>query len=466
MGHFLRLGRPPRLTFSWHALWTSVWLSVLFLVAYSVSNWLTSLRSDHTTWAYAWEAYIPFIPAMILPYMSIDLFFVLAPFIMIDRRDRIVFAWRIALTILAAALCYLLFPLVLAVERPVVDGWLGMIFNPFVAMDKPHNLLPSLHVALGTILATYYLGRSTGWWRVGLGAWFVLIIISTLFTWQHHAIDLAGGFVLGVLALHVAQRKHLWLPVERNPRVAVYYGVGAVLLVALGWFLRPMGIVLLWPACAMLLMSQANLWLGPGIFRKQRGRLPWLTWIALWPVLIGQQLSLWWYARQGDAWNVIDHNVWVGRVLTAREAARAKAQGVHAVLDLTGEFTENRVFRSMPYLNLPVLDLTCPTDAQIADAMAFIRAHQSRGAVYIHCKIGYSRSAAIAGAWLLEEGKANDVARLIDQLKRARPQIVIRPEIRRLFESLVERLAARRASLATGGASAASAEAVYQQVWR
>lgn len=455
MGHFLRLGRPPRLKFSGHALWTSIWLSVLFLVVYSSSNWLTTLRSDVGTWAYDWEVWIPFVPAMIIPYMSIDLFFVVAPFILVDQRARVVFGRRIALTILIAALCYLMFPLVLVMDRPRVEGWLGLIFNPFVSMDKPHNLLPSLHIALGVLLAECYLRRSTGWWRIGLAGWFTLICLSTLLTWQHQVVDLAGGVLLALVVLHCVQRQPLKLPVEPNPRIGAYYGLGAALLLVWGWWLQPLGAVLLWPAGSLLLLAMANLWLGPGVFRKRQGRLPWLTRVTLWPVLWGQRASLWWYAREGDVWNEVDHHVWVGRLLSDAQARQAIAQGVVATIDLTGEFSEARPLLDLPYLNLPVMDLTCPNADQLERAMAFIEEHQPRGVVYVHCKIGYSRSASVAGAWLLRKDPTLDVAGVVRQLKSARPTIRIRPEIRRLFERLVQANASVRRNPSPGAPATA-----------
>ena len=47
-----------------------------------------SRRSAHDvgTWVFAWERLIPFVPLMIVPYMSIDLFFVAAPFLCTDAR--------------------------------------------------------------------------------------------------------------------------------------------------------------------------------------------------------------------------------------------------------------------------------------------------------------------------------------------------------------------------------------------
>ena len=46
------------------AVWTSVLLSLLFLVVYGSTNWLTAQRpdSDIRTWYFAWElALIPYV---------------------------------------------------------------------------------------------------------------------------------------------------------------------------------------------------------------------------------------------------------------------------------------------------------------------------------------------------------------------------------------------------------------------
>ena len=50
------------------------------------------------------------------------------------------------------------------------------------------------------------------------------------------------------------------------------------------------------------------------------------------------------------------------------------------------------------------------------------------GRVYVHCKIGYSRSAAVVGAWLVASGAARSADEAIARLRAARPSIVIRPE--------------------------------------
>src|SRR5687767_3964897 len=125
---------------------TSALLSLLFLVVYGTCNYIASRRTDVGTLYFEWERYIPFVPLMIIPYMSIDLFFVAAPFLCRDERELETLRKRIVFVIAVAGACFLLFPFRFAFERPQASGWLGAIFNWFRTMDQPYNLLPSLHI--------------------------------------------------------------------------------------------------------------------------------------------------------------------------------------------------------------------------------------------------------------------------------------------------------------------------------
>jgi hypothetical protein len=154
-------------------------------------------------------------------------------------------------------------------------------------------------------------------------------------------------------------------------------------------------------------------------------------------MLAAQYLSWLFYKRQGDAWNSVSSNVWIGRWLTKDEAAAAVEQGVTAVIDLSDAFSEVGPFLAVTYRHLPVLDLTAPTTFQLAEAVAFINEHSQEGVVYVHCKIGYSRSAAVVGAWLLASGRAASVDDAVALLRAARPTIVIRPEVYRALSDFV-----------------------------
>jgi membrane-associated phospholipid phosphatase len=422
---------------------TAVLLSLLFLVVYGGCNWITAQRTDVGTWYFAWERYIPFVPLMILPYMSIDLFFVAAPFLCRDRSELALYSRRISFAIVAAGVCFLLMPLTLAVERPAATGWLGVIFDWFRGLDQPYNLFPSLHITLRTILADLYVRRTRGLTRVATHVWFSLIGFSTILTYQHHVVDIAGGFVLAAICFYLFRETPFRLPVVRNLRVGSYYALATLgaLAVAAVW---PWGRWLLWPAVALGLVTAAYYGLGPGVYRKSAGRLPLSARLLLAPVLVGQHLSLLYYRRQCRPWDEVAPGVLIGRHLRPAEAVEALRQGVTAVLDLAPEFSEAPPFLGVTYRYLPVLDLTAPTADQLREAATFITEQAAQGKVYVHCRIGYSRSAAVIGAYLLASGQANTVGEAVQLLRKARPSIVIRSEVWEALHAL-ERTLSRSA---------------------
>jgi membrane-associated phospholipid phosphatase len=420
---------------NWSAARTSAFLSILFLVVYGATNRLTGLRSDVPSVYFEWERHTPFIPLIFIPYVSIDLLFIIAPFLARTDRQRRTLASRLAAATILGGLCFLLFPLRFAFDRPPVDGLLGMGFDAFRQMDQPFNQCPSLHVALAAILLPEYLRRFKGVLGLGIALWFVLIVLSAVLTWQHHIIDVAGGFALATLCFYLFQDEPLRKPVTPNRRIAMYYGAGAVILVALALLTRPWSLLFLVPAFSLALTTAAYLTLGPGIYRKHNGRVTPLTWLFLWPTLIGQRISLARYTSKsaGEPWNNLTDQILIGRRLNTEEAQRVIAEGATATLDLTGELNEAPpLAASTAYLNLPILDLTAPTPEQLAQAIAFIDSctgnPSAKGRLYIHCKLGYSRTAAITGAWLLHARCAATPDEAIATLRAARPGIIIRPE--------------------------------------
>jgi protein-tyrosine phosphatase len=397
-------------------------------------------------------AVIPYVPLLIVPYMSIDLFFFFAPFVCRDDRERRVFARRVVFAILLAAAFFLLLPLRLAwPERPHVGGWFGTFVEqsctaPFL-MEYPHNLFPALHITLCLIVADVYGRHTRGVSRCLVFTWFGLIALSTELAWQHHLVDLAGGFVLGAFAFALFRESDWRQPVVPNVRVGGYYTAGAAALLALAVAVWPWGVFVLWPATGLGMIAAAYFGAGSGIFHKTDGRLALSTRFVLAPILIGQYGSLVYYRRRCRVWDEVAPGVLVGRVLTKAEAAAAMKQGVTALLDLTAEFTEAAPFREIAYRNIPILDLTAPTPAQLDDAVNFINEQAAQGTVYVHCKIGYSRSAAVVGAYLIASGAAATVEEAVAWLRRARRSMVVRPEALAALRAFARRASASPAQL-------------------
>jgi Dual specificity phosphatase, catalytic domain/PAP2 superfamily len=411
------------------ALVVSAGLSVLFLIVYSGCNWITARRANVGTFYFEWERTIPFVPFFILPYMSIDLFFIAAPFLCRTDRELSKLAKRITAAIIAAGICFLLFPLRFAFPRPHADGWFGALFDWFRGMDAPYNLLPSLHAALTLILLDIYFRNTRAFVRVATMIWFVLIALSPVLTYQHHLIDIVGGFVLAGYCFYFFREPSLALPVVVNRRIGSYYAAGAAVLLIMSAIFWPWGILLLWPAIALGIVAIAYFRAGPIVFRKTEGKLPWSARLVLAPCLLGQYLSLLYYRRQCPSWDKVTPQIWIGCKLGWRSADKALCSGVISVLDLSAECSEAKPFRQINYRNIPVLDLTAPTQAQLAEMSKFIGTHSRNGVVYVHCKIGYSRSAAAIAAYLTISGKVKTAVEAFAMIRRVRPSVVIRPEV-------------------------------------
>lgn len=427
--------RPWAAAFGWMVV-----CSLLFLVIYNACNWITAQRAGVGTWYYEWEMGIPFVPAMILPYWSIDFLFVAGFFVCRDRVEVATLGKRITFAIVLAGACFLLFPFRIAFPRPEVDGILGWMFQSLRAFDQPYNLVPSLHIAFRTILADLYARHIRGAFRLLSHVWFSVIGFSTVLTYQHQIVDVVGGFMLATLCFYAFRERTETMAVTANRRVGSYYLAGAAVLILVALNLGSWALWLLWPSLSLGIVGAAYFGIGPGIYRKEDGRLPLSARLVLGPCLLGQYISLLYYKRQCDVWNEVVPGLWIGCKPNNVEANESRKQGVAAVLDLTCEFSETGPFRNSIYRNIPILDLTAPTRAQLADAVAFIRENVGKGTVFVHCKIGYSRSAAVVGAYLLVSGQAETTNAAIAMMRKARPSLVVRPEAEAALREFKETL--------------------------
>ena len=422
------------------ALVVSVGLSVLFLVVYSGCNWITGQRSQVGSFYFQWERAIPFVPFMILPYMSIDLFFIAAPFLCRTEEELRIFSRRVIAAILIAGFCFLLFPLRFAFPRPHASGWLGAVFDWFRGVDLPFNLFPSLHAALLLLLVDVYARNLRGVLLLAVMSWFFLIALSPLLTYQHHVIDIVGGFVLAGYCFYFFRASSHAPPVVANRRIGSYYLAVAAVVLIMGAIFWPWGALLLWPAIAFGIVAVAYFRAGPIVFHKADGKLPLSTRFVLAPCLLGQYLSLLYYRRQCRSWDKVTPQICIGGKLGCRSANKALRSGIVAVLDLSAEFSEAKPFRKTNYRNIPILDLTAPTQAQLMEMSKFIGDHSRNGAVYVHCKIGYSRSVAAVAAYLIMSGKVETAEEAFAMIRRVRPSVVVRPEVRSALSELEHRV--------------------------
>ena len=108
--------------------------------------------------------------------------------------------------------CFLLFPLQCTFLKPESTGAFGRLFAVLQRFDKPFNQAPSLHVGLAVILWACFSAHLRGLWRVAMQGWLLLVMISTMTTYQHQFIDLPAGVLVGLLGIALNQDKEAMLP--------------------------------------------------------------------------------------------------------------------------------------------------------------------------------------------------------------------------------------------------------------
>jgi membrane-associated phospholipid phosphatase len=176
----------------------------------------------------AWDAYVPIWPVWVVPYNLFQPLWIATLLWAAWRMEaRLYRAYVIAhIAVISASMaCYVLYPTY--IERPLLTG--SDVFSEALRWvyqhDRVYNACPSGHIYL-TLLGGGFYARWYPRWRFGWALIVIVIILSTLFTGQHHLVDLAGGALVagagylfglwraGFLARESAPPLHLF----RRPR--------------------------------------------------------------------------------------------------------------------------------------------------------------------------------------------------------------------------------------------------------
>ena len=173
-------------------------LSFLFIIVYFGANWFNSLRDDYFNIYFQWELAIPLVPEMILVYLSMQLLFLL-PILHCDSVGLTILAKRMALAIVLAGALFLLLPTQLGFVRNDSVESFQWLFTALYSLDKQHNLFPSLHIILSTLVVIALLNQVNGLLKFIYLVWLGALYLSVLLVHQHHVMDIIGGLVLTFL---------------------------------------------------------------------------------------------------------------------------------------------------------------------------------------------------------------------------------------------------------------------------
>ena len=418
--------KPWRLAIVW-----VLFLGPFFYLTYGAANASAAGREHVPSVVFGWERHVPFLPWTIVPYWSINGFYVLSLFICATRHELTTHVRRLVTVQIAAVACFLVYPLQFTFQRPVTDGLPGALFAALTSFDRPFNQAPSLHIALLIILWPLYTRHLPKAARVLLHPWFALVGASVLTTFQHHFFDIPTGVLLGAATLWALPDAG-GSPLADVPAVihrraqalSIWYLTGSLACGASALVLGGAALWLVWPAVSLMLVALNYAAVGPGGFQKDSaGRMSLASYLLFAPYLAAAFVNSRLWTRRRPAPVAVDREVWLGRIPTALDTARFAT-----VVDVCAELP--RLTGTGGWISEPMLDLIPPEPEQLRRAAAAIeRAHQA-GPVLVCCALGYSRSAAAVATWLVTSSAAQSVDDAIERVRRAQPRCVIPPILR------------------------------------
>ncbi|WP_295380596.1 phosphatase PAP2 family protein [Pseudacidovorax intermedius] len=198
---------------------TTIWVWVFFIgYFYLLRHPARPPLVMPLTWVDAW---VPFEPLALVPYLSLWLYVGIAPGLLRGFMPLLVYGFWAGALCACGLMIFYLWPTQippLPLDRADAPG-----FALLAGIDAAGNACPSMHVAISVFTAVWieHLLRRVGApaaLRLASLAWVLAIAWSTLATRQHVAWDVVGGTVLG-LVFAAASLRWRWREPDEAPRI-------------------------------------------------------------------------------------------------------------------------------------------------------------------------------------------------------------------------------------------------------
>lgn len=181
--------------------------TIAFTLIYGLCNDAASKAEDYYHLYTQFELSIPLIPWMIYPYLSLNLLFVVAAFVLRSEKSIKAFCLSLSISAVLAGIVFYFFPGQLGFVREVPAGY-EALYNGMFAIDHPHNLFPSLHVTYSSlsIWSMVEQTKSKVFHRI-LWIWLLVISFSVVLVHQHHLFDIFTGWILAYVVFEFFYKK-------------------------------------------------------------------------------------------------------------------------------------------------------------------------------------------------------------------------------------------------------------------
>lgn len=325
------------------------------------------------------DSNIRFIPAMIIPYSWSLLLFCISFFLVQTSEQLTLLTRRLVIATILACIIFYLYPARFSFDRPITEDWTQFGYKFLSVTDKPFNQFPSLHVSYALLLGISlwpaagssdvksnkgHLG--TIGYRIALLVVCALIMVSTVFTYQHHVLDILGGIVLAAIAFYMANNL-------RSDLVLKYLVVaiaGFIIIAISGFFIQ---MVFGYPLLEYLFIAVASYWLlsfllvaglyqQPNINRNkqwfvkdEQGQLTLGSWLKFAPLLVAYKAM----SSLRPLWKLLDnhnHNI-QEKVTPSPELLLTEDNGKQQSLDNFYSIEPNAFTLATPKLRVADVEL-------------------------------------------------------------------------------------------------------------
>jgi len=146
----------------------------------------------------------------------------------------------------------------------------------------------------------------------------------------------------------------------------------------------------------------------------------------------------------GDWWDQVDEGIYLGSIPIAMlgHIDALYKLGVRSVINMCDEYDGPSFLyakKGIVQLRLPTVDHFEPSVEVIQKAINFIKQRREKGeAVYIHCRAGHGRSAAVALCWLIFDKKMTpkDAQEWLSQRRNVRTKLWKQSNINQFYLQL------------------------------
>jgi hypothetical protein len=173
-------------------------LGIFFLCFYYIDSIVDEIPKHKV--AFNWEKSIPFLSFAFLPYYGIFAIPLFIPFALKQKKKLYTLALRLIFSIIIAGIFFLIFPCELSYPKRTISSQFEY-FTTVIA--GKYNLVPSLHVCLTYIICISIFQEYSKFGKFLIITTLIILPLSTLFSHQHHIVDVLSGLILASISLNL-----------------------------------------------------------------------------------------------------------------------------------------------------------------------------------------------------------------------------------------------------------------------